>query len=178
MVNYYLLEGVPAFFADKWEMYCAFKAEISQRFGTHPKTVMLVGSGRWGFSTSPDKFPQAFDKGREPSDLDVVVADPALFDRAWRELCDHEMDEAPKGSALGDLKRRRNMLYEGRLDPAIFPSQMKLRQDWEQIFADLSAKSWDGGEARKVGAWIFRDWRFVQRYYRKSFRQIIDKHPE
>jgi hypothetical protein len=175
MVNYYLLEGVPAFFADNWESYCSFKEEISRKFGVHPKTVMLVGSGRWGFSTSPEKFPQAFDKGKEPSDLDVVVADPALFDRAWRDLCDHEMEEDPKGTALGDLKRRRHMLYEGRLDPAIFPARMNLRQEWEQVFAELSAKSWDGGVTRKVGAWIFRDWRFVQRYYRKSFRQILDK---
>ena len=26
MVNYYLLEGVPAFFADSWERYCGFNA--------------------------------------------------------------------------------------------------------------------------------------------------------
>jgi len=175
MVNYYLLEGVPAFFADNWEHYCSFKEETSQKFGVHPETVMLVGSGRWGFSTSPEKFPQAFDKGKEPSDRDVVVADPALFDRAWRDLCDHEMEEDFKGSALGDPKRRRLMLYKRRLDPAIFPARMSLRQDWEQVFAELSAKSWDGGAARKVGAWIFRDWRFVQRYYRKSFRQVLDR---
>jgi hypothetical protein len=174
MVNYYLLEGVPAFFADNWEQYCAFKAEIAQRFAVHPKTVMLVGSGRWGFSTSPDKFPQAFDKGVERSDLDVVVADPALFDRAWRELCEYEMDEDPKGPALGNLNRRRTMLYEGRLDPAIFPQNMKLRQDWETVFAELSTKNWGVGEPRRVGAWIFRDWRFVQRYYRKSFRQVAE----
>lgn len=36
MVNYYLLEGVPAFFADDWERYCLFKKEISQKFGVRP----------------------------------------------------------------------------------------------------------------------------------------------
>lgn len=174
MVNYYLLEGVPVFFANNWERYCNFKQEIAQAFSVHPKTVMLVGSGRWGFSTSPGKFPQSFDKGKERSDLDVVVADPALFDLAWRELCEHEMTEAPKGPALGNLSRRRNMLYEGRLDPTIFPLQMKLRQEWEKLFTELSEKSWDGAEPRKIGAWVFRDWRFVQRYYRKSFQQILE----
>ncbi|WP_437568719.1 hypothetical protein [Sorangium sp. So ce542] len=174
MVNYYLLEGVPAFFSDHWERYCEFKEAIARSFAVHPKTVMLVGSGRWGFSTNPDKYPQVFDEGTQRSDLDVVVADPTLFDRAWRELCEHEMEEEPKGPALGDLKRRRNMLYEGRLDPAVFPIHMKLRREWGDVFEDLSTKRWDDGAPRKIEAWIFRDWRFVQRYYRKAFRQILD----
>ncbi|MGC4068307.1 MAG: hypothetical protein QM784_27385, partial [Polyangiaceae bacterium] len=42
-------------------------------------------------------------------------------------------------------------------------------------FAELSKESWNGGPLRKVGAWIFRDWRFVQRYYRTAFRQILEK---
>ncbi|MGC4070898.1 MAG: hypothetical protein QM784_40735 [Polyangiaceae bacterium] len=96
MVNYYLLEGGACVLRRRLGRYCQFKERISLKFGVHPKTVMLVGSGRWGFSTSPGKFPQAFDKGKKPSDLDVVVADPTLFDRAWRELCDHEMEENPK----------------------------------------------------------------------------------
>jgi hypothetical protein len=176
MVNYYLLEGVPAFFADDWEAYCRFKDEIAWTFSVHPKTVMLVGSGRLGFSTSPSKFPKAFDGGARRSDLDVVVADPSLFDRAWRDLCEQEMEDDLKGPALGDLKRRRTMLYEGRMDPSIFPSQMKLREVWEKFFAELSTKSWDGQAPRKIGAWIFRDWRFVQRYYRRAFQQILDEH--
>jgi len=176
MVNFYLLEGVPAFFCDHWESYCDFKEQIANAFAVHPKTVMLVGSGRWGFSTSPKKYPQTFDGGPEPSDLDVVVADPTLFDRAWRELCDYEMDEVPKGKALGNLQRRRNMLYEGRLDPTMFPRTMKLSDDWTTFFATLSTTSWDDREPRKIGAWIFRDWRFVQRYYRQAFQQILAKH--
>lgn len=175
MVNHYLLEGVPAFFADRWEDYCIFKENIAQSFGTHPKTVMLVGSGRWGFSTSPDKFPQKFDGGKKRSDLDVAIADPALFDRAWRELYDVEMAEDPKIS-LGYIQRRRVMLYEGRLDPTTFPPSMRFCQDCERFFKSLSEKSWDSRPPRKIGAWFFRDWLSVQRYYRKAFRQILKEH--
>lgn len=105
MVNYYLLEGIPAFFKNNWEGYCQFKGEIAHQLSVHPKTVMLVGSARWGFSTSPDKFPQQFDEGTKSSDLDIVIAEPALFYRAWSELCEYEMDEVPKGAALGDVYR-------------------------------------------------------------------------
>ena len=174
MVNYYLLEGVPAFFKGNWELYCEFKRQIADGLGVHPKTVMLVGSGRWGFSTSPDKFGHLFDEGAR-SDLDVVVADSALFDRAWRELCEYEMDDVAKGAAVGHVTRRRNMLYEGRLDPAEFPPQMRLRDEWHTFFAELSRRDWNSQGLRKVGAWMFRDWRFVQRYYRRAFRAILDK---
>lgn len=175
MVNYYLLEGIPAFFAKNWEGYSRFKEIIASKLNVHPKTVMLVGSGRWGFSTSPDKFPQLFDKGEKQSDLDVVIADSALFDRTWRELCEYEMNESPKGAALENFHRRRHLLYRGTLDPNTFPVEMKIRHNWNDILQKFTEFRWENGTTRHIEAWIFKDWHFVQKYYRESFQKILDK---
>lgn len=176
MANYYLLEGIPTYFADNWQEYCSFKETIANTLKIHPKTVMLVGSARWGFSTSPNKFPQKFDKGPEPSDLDVVIADSAFFDSTWRELCEHEMDESPKD--LGRLVDRNRLLVQGRLDPTMFPKEMLSRNLWNRTFEELSKNNWNGTTPRKVAALIFKDWHFVQKYYRNPFKQILEKHPK
>lgn len=176
VVNYYLLEGIPAFFANNWEGYCQFKEIFANKLNVHPKTVMLVGSGRWGFSTSPDKFPQLFDKGEKQSDLDVVIADSALFDRTWRELCEYEMNESPKGVALENFQRRRHLLYRGTLDPTTFPIEMNFHRYWNDILKELSEFRWNDGTSRRVEAWIFKDWHFLQKYYRQSFHDILEKH--
>lgn len=111
--------------------------------------------------------------GKELSDLDVVIADSALFDYAWHELCDREMDESPK--YLGQLSNRQRLLYRGQLDPTMFPGEMPFRSHWNRIFEEFSNTKWDGVKTRKVAAWIFKDWHFVQKYYRSSFKQILEK---
>lgn len=85
------------------------------------------------------------------------------------------MHESPKGVALENFSRRRHLLYRGTLDPTTFPTEMKFHHHWENILQELSKLNWNGGNTRLAEAWIFKDWQFLQKYYRESFQKILEK---
>jgi hypothetical protein len=70
--------------------YRQFKNTISRTLDINPNNVAIVGSAKFGFSLSPvsDKAFKPFrgvDSDR-PSDFDIVIVDPALFESIWDQL--------------------------------------------------------------------------------------------
>lgn len=63
--------------------------KFSQVFGNSPSDIAIVGSGKYGFSMSPQKDFRAFQPDEtQPnvSDIDIVVISRALFNETWRQL--------------------------------------------------------------------------------------------
>ena len=85
VVDFFLFEGVPFALRD-WSEYCFQKKELAERLNVHAKSIVLVGSGRLGYSVSPKVEDKKLWKPfHDRSDFDFVVIDQPLFDAAWRE---------------------------------------------------------------------------------------------
>lgn len=70
--------------------YRQFKNTVSRTLNINPNNVAIVGSAKFGFSLSPvnDKAFKPF-RGLEcdkPSDFDIVIVDPSLFENIWNQL--------------------------------------------------------------------------------------------
>ena len=62
-----------------------FKMLVSNALDIGFNNVVMVGSGKIGFSLSPEKFLKPFiDEGDNKSDIDIAIISPQLFDRFWR----------------------------------------------------------------------------------------------
>ena len=76
-IRLWLTEGIPFAFRDVPMLYEALRQGVATRLGTHPKEVVLIGSGRIGYSLSG-----ALEYGREfraGSDLDINVVSGEVF---------------------------------------------------------------------------------------------------
>src|SRR5262249_15813759 len=60
--------------------YYELRNEVAGHFGLHPSAVVLIGSGRTGFSLKPNKRYVAFG---DSSDLDLAIVSREKFDEYW-----------------------------------------------------------------------------------------------
>lgn len=70
--------------------YRQFRNTIGRFVDTNPNNIAIVGSARFGFSLTPDQAralkPFRLPDQVHPSDLDVVIIHPELFERVWTSL--------------------------------------------------------------------------------------------
>ena len=83
IVREYIFEGEPYVFCEAPSVYELLRRHLNEATGTREENITVVGSGKIGFSLSPDTFPRQFS---EESDIDVVVVNEELFDRLWVAL--------------------------------------------------------------------------------------------
>jgi hypothetical protein len=96
MVQKYLIENETYFFnkvkiGEEFE----FKKNIASILNVHIRDIVIVGSGKFGFSLKPDeKVPglylfKEFDFNNKKSDLDVAIVSSTLFDKEIKNLYNH-----------------------------------------------------------------------------------------
>lgn len=62
-----------------------FKMLVSDSMDIGFNNVIMVGSGKIGYSLAPEKLLKPFyDDGDEKSDIDIAIISPQLFDYFWR----------------------------------------------------------------------------------------------
>ena len=94
----WLSEGVPFVFRECPEIYETVRSWLGRRLNVATRGITLVGSSRFGWSLSPDRFGESFGPR---SDLDLIAVSEDLF-------------ESMKGSFLKWLSDFR----EGRIQPS------------------------------------------------------------
>ncbi len=86
----WLSEGIPFAFKTKPGIYEALRIWLAHRLNIQAKQITVVGSGRQGYSLSPDQ-----NVGRPfvpQSDLDMTVISSSLFQRLCDTFCRWEQD--------------------------------------------------------------------------------------
>lgn len=64
-----------------------FRIIVSSSLGVSYNSVMMVGSGKTGFSLSPKKRFKAFNispDAKDKSDIDIAIISQPIFDRLWK----------------------------------------------------------------------------------------------
>jgi hypothetical protein len=65
------------------EGYFDLKLEVANTFSVNPAEILVVGSGKLGFSIAPAKRYKHFG---DTSDIDVAIVSTELFQRVWLEV--------------------------------------------------------------------------------------------
>ena len=71
------------------EAYDDFKIIVSEAMGVSYNGVMMVGSGKTGYSLSPKKQLKKFTEdpeGDDKSDIDIAIISMPIFDKLWKEF--------------------------------------------------------------------------------------------
>jgi hypothetical protein len=84
IINDHILSGIPYAFRENPADFGLLKDKLAQGLQMGSEDITIIGSGCTGLSLDPDKFGAPFGA---KSDIDVVVVNPALFDRCWLKLC-------------------------------------------------------------------------------------------
>jgi hypothetical protein len=137
VVEEFLLQGVPFVFKDDGSTHSVLLAEVSKELAIGQDTIIVVGSGRIGFSLAPEKYGNPFSA---KSDLDIAIVNAGLFDDAW-------MDMLRVGTAYRTLRpgirdwlktHRESLVYWGIVRPDSLPGVVRISSKWFSTFKGLS----------------------------------------
>jgi len=139
------------------DSYFNLKEQVADHFEIHPPQVVMVGSGKLGFSIAHPKRYRSFG---ETSDLDLAIVSPTLFDRIWEEVF---KTRGRFGYWPGEDDFS-NYLARGWIRPDKLPPARKFQiaDDWWKFF-DFLAASGNFGRY-KIRGGLYRDWIFLKGY--------------
>lgn len=188
----HVLNGIPWVCRSHPEHYQALKLHIAVSLDIPPSEVMVVGSGRSGFSLSPDTFPRPFHAG---SDIDVVVVSSRLFDVIWMTLArwGHPRRNSLWGYEQTWMKRQQEGVFWGWLQPEQLRLQglrfgrelrplRDLRSLWFETFQSIAtAVPASGFVAHDVSGRLYRTREQLLMYHAESLRRLryqLERRPE
>ena len=162
----YILSG-PAFALSDGNLY-QLKEEICDHFEIEFNDIVLVGSGKLGFSIKPSKRYEEFG---DESDIDVAVVSTELFQKVWKEAFLYKKSRA----YWPNVKVFFQYLSEGWIRPDKLPSSRLYRfsENWRTFFNQITS---DGRYAKvKIRGGLYHSWFFLQEYQKICIQQCIDE---
>ncbi len=180
IVQKYIIDGPTYFFddifiGDEFE----FKKEIANILKVHIRDIVIVGSGKLGFSLKPDhdvpetglykfkKFDHDFelDNNLNKSDLDIAIVSSRLFDIELENLYNHtDSYKYFIGKNRTDFAK---YILKGRFKIDYLPIDFPLTN--ELSLAQSNFKSIYG---RNVNIEIYKSWHFFEKYHINNLLSI------
>lgn len=166
MIRKYILNGSCHILND--DQHFRLKEQICEHFRVEYNSVILVGSGKLGFSIKADKRFLPFG---EDSDIDVAVVSTELFQKVWEEVYLYKKSGAYWPNS-GTFFR---YLSEGWIRPDKLPSSdyFAFTATWWNFFNDITASKRYG--AFKVRAGLYHSMFFLQEYQKICIEQCIEE---
>jgi predicted nucleotidyltransferase len=166
MIRKHIISGECAVISSA--QYFELRSEVADRYEVHPNEVLVVGSGKLGFSIAPKKRYRHF---TDTSDIDVVIVSPRLFDRMWKAVHYH-------WSHGGYWERSAQFmayLFQGWIRPDKLPPArtFELANEWWEFFNFLSSTG-KYSVYKIVGA-LYRDWYFLEAYQLRGVSACADE---
>ena len=171
IVETHLFSGMPFSFSDRPEVHRQMVKKISRGLQVPREDICIVGSGRIGFSLSPNNFGDPFN---QYSDLDVVVVSPLLFDPSWLDIL---TNRRTRWSLLRErtqehLKehQERHYIYRGWINPSFVAEALGIGEQWVTTFNELSQIPYLS--SRSVQGRLYRSWEHARTYHRWSLGKV------
>lgn len=188
----FLSSGLPFVFKDQPHKYLAFREAVGKIFKVPPQQIAVMGSARFGFSTSPRKQEGGAKPLDENSDMDLVVISPDLFEVAlesFTKYCFEKLrtvdgltSDAKPGekiqiskSTLLALRRRSKALFYGYISPNDLEDGSLEKQHFYDMQREAATQLFGTappGPINRIGARIYRDWDAAERAYEFSFKRL------
>ena len=141
----------------KDDAYFDLKMEIADHFKVHPNEVLMVGSGKLGFSIVNSKRYRPFG---DTSDIDMAIISPTRFDSIWHSVYEYSFS----GGYWPDEKSFKEYLFRGWIRPDKLPPSKRFAvcEDWWDFFRGLTYRGSYG--PYKIAAGLYRSWDFLESY--------------
>lgn len=166
MIRKYILGGSCRILND--DQHFRLKEQICEHFTVDYNSVILVGSGKLGFSIKAEKRFQSFG---EDSDIDVAVVSTELFQKVWEEAYLYK-----KGGAYWPKSKQFfNYLSQGWIRPDKLPSSgfFEFTATWWDFFNNITASKRYG--PYKIRAGLYHSMFFLQEYQKICIEQCIEE---
>lgn len=142
------------------ENFLQLRTVIADRWGqwgVHPNDIVMVGSGKLGFSLNPDHRYSEFHAG---SDFDLAILSGRLFDQYWVGINKYVRNYG--------YWRQSQKFFEyltmGWIRPDLLPqSDFEGTGEWWRFFGTLANKTVYG--RKKIRAGIYKSWEFLEAYH-------------
>lgn len=166
MIRKYILNGVCNVLND--DQHFLLKEEICEHFHVDFNNVILVGSGKLGFSIKAEKRFQSFG---DDSDIDIAVVSGELFQKVWEEAYLYKKSGAywPKSASFFKY------LSEGWIRPDKLPTSgyFAFTARWWDFFNQITVSKRYG--PYKVRAGLYHSMFFLQEYQKICIEQCIEE---
>ena len=154
VVQEYLVSGIPRTMGER--TYHELRAEVANQWHLHPNEIMIVGSGKLGFSIKKKRRFQSF---RPDSDYDIAIISSDLFDYFWRMA----FRFTPKYYDWRKKGEFQEYMVSGWMRPDMLPTEeFDDRLRWDAFFDDLSTRSKYGRHPMKAG--LYKSWEHLEAY--------------
>ena len=165
IIQDHLFDGLPFYSQHSPGLHTQLLRGLSSGLRVPKEDICVVGSGRIGFSLTPNKFGDPFDNF---SDLDVVVVSSVLFDPSWLDILKARPRTAMRlrGSTKAQLSAHRNKhhIYNGWIYPDSVVEALNIGETWLRTFRGLSRIPELAG--RDVSGRLYRTWEHARIYHR------------
>ena len=150
------------------DQYFELRREVADGFEIHPSEVIMVGSGKIGFSIVPTKRYRPFS---DTSDIDLALLAPILFDEIWDQVYefDHQKNFWPQANQF------KKYFFRGWIRPDLLPNSklLPLGNRWFDFFRLLTNSRKYGGI--KISAALYKNWKFLESYQAICVNQCIEE---
>lgn len=154
VVQEFLVSGLPRTMEER--TYHELRSEVANQWHLHPNEIIVVGSGKLGFSI---KKKRRFRPFRTDSDYDIAIISSDFFDYFWRMAFRHT-------SRYYDWRKKDKFfeyMVSGWMRPDLLPAQgFDDRLRWEAFFDELSTRSKYGRHPMKAG--LYKSWEHLEAY--------------
>ncbi len=152
------------------ETYALLKTEIAEFLRVHPNDVVIVGSGKMGFSIAEKSRTINSDTGKqsplkryqhfsiEDSDVDIAVCNFQKFDELWQFAQQHKGYWPSRNHFI-------KCLFDGWIRPDLLP-QSDMVTEWFAFFEELSSRECFKKYDIKCG--LYKTWYFLEKYQFKA----------
>jgi len=148
-----------------------FKKNIANMLEVHIRDVVIVGSGKLGFSLKPDEsdaglylFKDFDHKPTKKSDLDVGVISSDLFDKEMKNLYDFMGFHKSIWDTRKDFSK---FTLKGRIAIRFLPPSFKLTDEIRKVVEKYKMEF-----GREVNIEIYKSWHYFETYHRENIKNI------
>lgn len=159
-----------------------FKKDIAETLNVHVRDIIIVGSGKLGFSIKPyiSKKGKTFfnfnefdfkwkqKNSNKKSDLDVAIISSELFDRQFVNLYNessfYRQEYVEEWGKRPDFAK---YLLKGRLATRFLPSKFKLSDEIKDVQEKYQIKF-----GREINVEIYKSWYFFETYHTNNLSNI------
>lgn len=155
--NWYFSEylGLDSYMSIK-RMEC-LKEILNDKLGVAYHNVLMVGSGKIGYSLSPFKKFKAFD---EDSDIDIAIISIKMFNELWAKIRLASTEEHISYNSIT------SSIFRGFINEKHFSNIAFARQYWNNQILDLNrCIQEDVGIRHQINYRIYRSWEDLEDYH-------------
>ncbi|MGQ7945636.1 hypothetical protein [Flavobacterium sp. WC2509] len=155
-----------------------FKKDIANILNVHIRDIVIVGSGKLGFSIKPDnsdtglylfkEFDHNFKKSpnEKKSDLDIAIISSYLFDTEIKNLYNHT-NYYNRDNIWAQRNDFAKYVLKGKLAIRFLPNEFPLTKGVLQV-----QEKYKMSYGREINLEIYKSWHFFETYHQENIKKI------